>query len=178
MRMVEAMDAGPILVQREEPIGERETAADLAPRLSALGAEALVEALALLSMGLLEEAEQDDALATYAPKIDRETSRVDWSRSAVEISNLVRAMDDQPGAWTLAKGEPLKLFRPEPEPGGGSDGATGEPGTVVAAGAEGLIVATGGGRLRLGEVQPAGKRRKRSADWIRGHGVRVGDRLG
>ena len=77
MRMVEQMDAGPILFQTEEPIARQETASDLRTRLSEIGAEALVEALVLLDAGLIEEREQDESQATYAPKVDRATARID-----------------------------------------------------------------------------------------------------
>ncbi len=113
MRMVEAMDAGPILHQASEPILPDETASELAVRLSEVGAEALVEGLALLAAGA-EEVEQDETRATYAPKIDRATARIDWTRSAAEISRHVRAMDAVPGAWTISADSAVKLFRPAP----------------------------------------------------------------
>lgn len=177
MRMVEAMDAGPILLQVEEPIGAEDNASELAARLSALGAEALVEALALLSLGQLPEREQDDALATYAPKVDRAAAHVDWSRSAREVSDLVRAMDETPGAWTVHAGEPLKLFRPEPREDEGV-GSGQEPGRVLVADPwEGLLVASGTGAVGVGEVQPPGRRRMLATDWIHGRGVERGDRF-
>lgn len=171
MRMVEAMDAGPILLQEREPIGPRDTATGLAERLASLSAEALVEALALMDLGQLEEREQDDALASYAPKIDRETARIDWDRPAREVADLVRGMDAVPGAWTTSKQQPLKLFSPEPVE------ASGKPGTVLAADDEGLVVATASGAVRFDEVQPPGKRRMMAADWIRGRVVAEGDTL-
>ena len=78
MRMVEQMDAGPILFQAEEPIGQEETASDLRMRLSEIGAEALLEALVLFEGGVIEELEQDESRATYAPKVDRAMARIDW----------------------------------------------------------------------------------------------------
>jgi methionyl-tRNA formyltransferase len=176
MRMVEAMDAGPILLQEEEPIGENETAADLAARLSEVGAVALVEALALLALGQLVGREQDHSRATFAPKVDREAARVDWSRSAQDVGNLMRAMDDAPGAWSTLRQEPIKLFRPE------LDGETrispAHPGEVLVADAKrGLVVAAAGGSLRIHEVQPSGKRRMAAHDWIRGRSVAPGDRF-
>lgn len=175
MRMVEAMDAGPILLQEEEPIAEKETASDLAARLSELGAEALVEALALLSVGQLVERAQDDARATFAPKVSRNDARVPWARSAWEVSNLIRAMDESPGAWSTLRGEPVKLFRPEPDGHAQSDAT---PGTVLEADVRsGLTISTSAGTLRVLEVQPPGKRRMGAQDWIRGRGVERGDRF-
>ena len=111
MRMVEEMDAGPILLQEEEPVGPRETMTELSIRLSEVGAVALVEALALISVGASEEREQDHDRATYAPKVDRETARIDWTRPSAEVANLVRGMDEWPGAWTRLSGEPVKLSK-------------------------------------------------------------------
>jgi methionyl-tRNA formyltransferase len=175
MRMVEAMDAGPILLQVEEPIADQETASDLRARLSEIGAQALVEALALLSIDQLQEREQDHLRATYAPKVDRADARIDWTKSAWEVSCHVRGMDDVPGAWSELGPVPIKLFRPEPG-AGSADGAM--PGAVLTADPrDGLVVATGAGALRFGEVQPPGKRRMPTQDWIRGRGVRAGERF-
>jgi len=173
MRMVEAMDAGPILLQVDEPIGEEETTSDLSVRLSEIGAQALVAALALLSAGQLVEREQDHERATFAPKVDRADARVDWTRPAHEVANLIRGMDEVPGAWTQLKGRPVKLFRPLPQGDGG-----GTPGSVARADPkDGLFVAAGQGSLRIQEVQPPGRRRMQAEEWIRGRGVREGDRF-
>ncbi len=190
MRMVEAMDAGPILHRVEEPILPNETASELSVRLSELGAEALLETFALLDAGAIEEVEQDHERATFAPKVDRATARVDWNRAATELAWHVRGMDAVPGAWSELDGAPVKLFRPEVVLLAAS-GATGNgeapkstgpraipPGTVLAADPDvGLIVATGDGALRFEEVQPPGKRRMRALDWIHGRGVQEGQRF-
>lgn len=112
MRMSEQMDAGPILLQREVPITGGDTAGSLASRLSEVGAEALVETLALLEVDSIEPVDQDHESATYAPKIDRGVARIDWSIPAESVASHVRGMDPAPGAWTLHGDEPLKLFRP------------------------------------------------------------------
>ena len=173
MRMVEAMDAGPILFQAEEPIQPGETATELTARLSQIGAEALIEALALLDAGELEEREQNEALATYAPKVGREVARIDWEKEARAVADHVRAMDEAPGAWTLRAGRPVKLFRPKAAPEGRDAAA---PGTVVVADAlRGLLVAVGDGVIEFAEAQPAGGRRMPATEWIRGRGVAQGD---
>jgi len=176
MRMVEEMDAGPVLHVIREPILPGETASELTIRLSELGAEALVEALMVMEAGGLVEEEQDHARATFAPKVDREVARIAWNRPARELEWHVRAMDAVPGAWTELDGVPVKLFRPFPQdPPGGKSAA---PGTVMAADADaGLVVATGDDALRLEEVQPPGRRRMAAGDWIAGRGVRVGQRF-
>lgn len=173
-RMVREMDAGPIIHQVEEPILEDETASELTVRLSELGAEALVEALALLGTGAAEEVEQDHDAATFAPKVDRETARVDWTAPATTVALHIRGMDAIPGAWSLLDGSPLKLFRPMVE----SSSAQDPPGTVVEADPDlGLLVRCGEGAVRLREVQPSGSRRMSATDWINGRKVEVGQRL-
>lgn len=189
MRMTEGMDEGPILLQAEAPIGPEETASDLYPRLAELGAAALVQALAMMSAGLLEEREQDHGAATYAPKVDRESARVDWTLEAPRVSDFIRGMDAVPGAWSLLAGEPVKLFRPaavaDPEGdsgagiGGRGDWRGTPPGTVLAADPrEGIVVACGLGSLRIREVQPPGRRRMDAGAWVAGRGVAPGDRFG
>lgn len=175
MRMVEEMDAGPILFQAEEPIGPDETAAELGARLAEVGAQALVEALALMEADALDAVEQDESEATFAPKVDRETARVDWDTDPTSVANWIRGMDQIPGAWSRLEGDPVKLFRPEPLVGA-EHGRP--PGTVLAADPdEGLVVAAAGGAVRVGEVQPAGKRRMPAADWLRGRGAEKGQRF-
>ena len=110
MRMVEAMDAGPILARSEIPIGETDTASLLSQRLAEMGATLLAETLSRLEAGPVEEVEQDHAAATYAPKVSRATARVDWTRDARTVTCLIRGMDAVPGAWSVLKGQPVKLF--------------------------------------------------------------------
>ncbi len=181
MRMSEQLDAGPILRQVTEPILPGETATDLTVRLSELGAEIMIETLALLEMGELEEQPQDDEAATYAPLIGREDARVDWSRPALEVSNRIRGLDAVPGAWTLLNNDTeVKVYRPAPaDPAHADPGA--DPGAVLETTPdhpeEGLLVACGEGAVWVREVKPEGKRRMNAADWLRGRGAQPGDRL-
>ena len=175
MRMVEKMDAGPILFQTEEPISPRETVSELTTRLSEIGAAALVEALALLEAGVVEEVEQEESAATYAPKVDRDTAHIDWTASSSDVANLIRGMDAVPGAWSELGGDPVKLFWPEAEPDVTPEGS---PGTIVDADrTSGLLVAAGTGAVRIGEVQPAGKSRMKAGDWVLGRGASAGQRF-
>ncbi len=175
MRMVEQMDAGPILFQAEEPIAPEETASDLRVRLSEIGAEALVEALVLLDAGMIEEREQDEPQATYAPKVDRTTARIDWARDAGSVGNFIRGMDAVPGAWSNLEGDPVKLFRPSPRPEVIPEA---RPGTIVDADRDtGLLVATSEGVVEIHEVQPPGKRRMDAGSWILGRGATAGQRF-
>ena len=175
MRIVEQMDAGPILFQVEEPIGPEETASDLTMRLSEVGAEALVEGLVLLEAGLIEEQEQDESRATYAPKIDRATARIDWARESVAVSNFIRGMDAVPGAWSELEDQPIKLFRPAADPDVIPEA---RPGTIVEADREtGLLVAAEEGAVHIGEVQPQGRRRMDASEWILGRGATASQRF-
>jgi len=174
MRMVEQMDAGPVLLRIEEPIGPSQTASELTIRLAELGAAALVEALALLEAGVVEEVEQDHAAATYAPKVDRARARIDWSHPATEVASHVRGMDSVPGAWTVFGEDSLKLFRPKVAES--PDEA--DPGTVLQTDSrQGLRVASAPGSVWFEEVQAPGKRRMGAGAWLQGSRLEVGERL-
>lgn len=175
MRMVEGMDAGPILFQVVEEIGASETASELGGRLSGTGAEVLVEVLALLEAGVADEVEQDHSRATFAPKVNREMARVDWSRPATELGWHLRGLDASPGAWSSLQGQEVKLFRPLPEPAL-SHGRP--PGTVLEADPMGgLLVACGSGALRVGEIQSPGRKRMGTGEWLRGRALPRGARF-
>lgn len=174
MRMEAGLDSGPILHTVEEPIEPGESASELGARLAEIGAEALVEALAVMEEGAIREQPQDHERATYAPKVDRETARLDWSLPADEVALWIRGMDDVPGAWSpLGTKGAVKLFRPEVVETMG-----GVPGEVLQADDGGVTIACGLAAVRVREVQPPGKRRMPAADWVRGRGVAVGERFG
>jgi methionyl-tRNA formyltransferase len=180
MRMVEALDAGPILMQVEEPILPEETATDLGVRLSELGAQLLIETLALLEFDGIEETPQDDDAATFAPRLTRETAHVDWGEAAQDVANRIRGLDAVPGAWALLGEEELKVYRPRvADPGTVAAGT--EPGVILEVDAsnpeQAMLVACGDGGVWVREVKPAGRRRMTTADWLRGHQVRPGERL-
>ncbi|MGI9039433.1 MAG: methionyl-tRNA formyltransferase [Gemmatimonadota bacterium] len=182
MRIVPELDAGPILYRVESRFPPDITAGELSERLSEMGAAALVEALAQMEGGTLPEVDQDDARATYAPKLDRDMARLDWNLGAAQLDRWIRGCDPWPAAWTTLAGEPVQLFSPEVAaatgPAGSADESSAEPGTVVAADAKGgLRVATGAGVLSIGEVKPAGRARMESAAWVAGRGVATGDRF-
>ena len=174
MRMEAGLDSGPMLFRVQEPIRPDESASELAVRLSEIGAEALIETLALLEGGTLVEVPQQHELATYAPKLSRETAHLDWSLPARDVARWIRGLDDVPGAWSLVNGgEAVKLFAPKVE------SATGAPGEVLEADPErGILVAAGEDAVRIGQVQPPGRRRMTAGVWVRGRGVAAGARLG
>ena len=173
MQMVPALDAGPIVHQVRTPIVDDETAGELALRLSELGAAALIEGLALIELGAANPQAQDDAAATYAAKLTRETARVDWTGSAHDVGRHIRAYDPRPGAWSRVRGIEVKLFGARVAPRGTSHTA----GEILSVDDVGMLVACGAGALRLTAVQPAGKRRLTPAEWANGRGVAVGDRF-
>lgn len=172
MRVVKALDAGPIILQARSKIFEDETYGELQERLSELGALTLIETLALISIGEAKETPQDDALATYAGKVTRESARIDWTASALEISRLIRAYDPKPGAFTKTPKGDVKLFGPKV-----IDGIEGKPGEVVDATGD-LTIACGVDGLRVTGVQPSGKSRMTAHEWVRGRGTAVGERFG
>ena len=174
MRMVPRLDAGPVILQLGTRVNEDETYGELALRLSELGAAALIEALALIDIGQAREVPQDDALATYAKKIDRAATRIDWTRPATDVARVVRAYDPRPGAFATLGGQELKLFGARVV----ADAPRSEAGTVLeGVPGGGLVVACGQGAIRILQVQPSGKRRMNADDWIRGRGVTAGGRF-
>jgi methionyl-tRNA formyltransferase len=170
MKMEEGLDSGPVLHRVSTPIADGETAGTLTARLATLGATALVETLSLLSAGAVAPQPQDPDAATYAPKISRESARLDWTRDAALLERQVRALDPVPGAWTSLDGAPVKLFGGMPAVG------SGEPGSVIAA-SDRLIVAGGTGAIAVSEVQPAGRNRLLVEEWLRGRGIAPGRRF-
>jgi methionyl-tRNA formyltransferase len=172
MRMEPKLDAGPVILQLGTTVNADETYGELALRLSELGAAALIEALTLMDLGAAKETPQNDALASYAGKIDRDSTRVDWSKDAVAVSRLIRAYDPRPGAYSRLGATEVKLFGARM-----AESGSGSPGEVLSAGADGLVVATAKGAVQVAQVQPSGKKRMSAEDWLRGRGVSVGQRF-
>ena len=171
MRMVEAMDAGPIIHQLSEPISDEDSGSELMSRLSELGSLALREALGSIKRGDTEEREQSEDAVSYAPKVDRKSARIDWTLSANEVALFIRGMDATPGAWSELAGMPIKFFRPSLVP----ESEFSQPGAVVRADPEqGLVISTSSGGVSVSEVQPAGRQRMSTLDWINGRGVKLG----
>ncbi|MGH7676002.1 MAG: methionyl-tRNA formyltransferase, partial [Gemmatimonadales bacterium] len=170
MLMEEGLDSGPILHQIAHEVPAEVTGGELSAHLAELGAQALVEGLALWEQGAITPKPQDDARATSAPKITRETARLDWSRPAERLVRAIRALDPKPGAWCTLDDLEVKLFTARVADG---HGAAGE---VLRANGS-LLIAAGSGAVEVFEVQPAGKARMTTDDWQRGRGVEVGRRF-
>jgi len=175
MRMVPALDAGPVILQASVPILDDETYGELQLRLAELGAVAMIEALALISIGEAGETPQDSALATFAPKVTRDDARIDWTMHAADTARLIRAFDPRPGAFTTVNGADVKMYGPRAADSIAHGDAQSEPGTVLAVD-DGLVIACGSGALRIEEVQPAGRSRMSSVQWARERGLGDGDR--
>lgn len=173
MRMVRRMDAGPVILQVPTSIPEDETYGELQLRLSELGALAILEALTLIALGAARETEQDEALATYASKVEREDALVDWTGDARQVARQIRAYDPRPGAYTTLRSIDVKLSGVRL-----ALDASGDPGLVLAIDEAGMLVACGTGGVRVAYAQPAGKRRLAALDWAQGRGVAAGDILG
>ena len=172
MRMVLALDAGPILHTLRTPILPDETAGELRKRLSELGAEAIIEALTMMELAALAEKPQDDARATFCSLIKRDDARVDWTADAAHVSRVIRAYDPKPGAYTVHGAIEIKLY------GARVSDWKGAPGTVLGVDHEGMLVACGTGAVRVASVHPAGRKRLSAHDWFAGRGIGVGDVLG
>ena len=170
MQMTAGLDSGPILHQLPHRIPTDISGGELSGHLAEMGAQALIEALALMEQNLVQPVPQDEARATYAPKITRETARIDWAASPDAVMRATLALDPKPGAWTTLEGQEVKLFR------AGVAKRAGKPSTVLETG-DRLLVAAGDGAVVVGEVQPTGKSRMTAADWIRGRGVRAGQQF-
>ncbi len=173
MRMDEGLDTGAVLRVVRTPISPDDTAGSLHDRLADLAPAALLEVIEGLERGAVTPEKQDDAAATYAPKLTKQDGRVDWTASAAEIDRRIRGMTPWPGAFTfLPGGRMLKIHRAALADTGG-----GQPGEVLAVSGEGILVSTGEGGVRLEEVQAAGGKRLGAADFLRGHAMSPGMRL-
>ncbi len=186
MRMIEKLDAGDILAARATRIEPDDTTGRLEARLADLGASLLVETLARLEAGPIEETPQDESLSTYAPMLSKEDGRIDWTLPAGEIARRVRAFDPWPVAWTVTpRSARLRLWRVAAAQGiaGGVPGTIeapprGEGGPEGGAGPAALVVCGEGTALTLFDVQPEGRRRMTAQEALSGRHLIAGDRLG
>jgi len=172
MQMDVGMDTGDMLEKRTLAIDEWVTAGQLHTRLAPLGAELLVEGLAKLKAGTLTPQKQNDAEATMAPMLTKETGRVDFAAGARAVRDLVRGCDPWPTAYTMLGGEPLKLFRAKIVSGRGT------PGVVIGADRDGLLVGCGDDAVAFAELQLPGKKRMSATALLAGRQMPVGTRLG
>lgn len=192
-QLTPGVDAGPILGQAATPIDPDETAGQLETRLAEKGAALVIDVVDQLASGEAEPVEQNPAAVTRAPRLTKADGQMDWSRSAHQIKNQVRAMQPWPRAftdWQRQGAETLRLIVTRVAPvewpfDGRSD--SGEradqhapidrTGSVLVSDRR-LVIATGHGALEITELQPAGKRPMSADEFLRGHAIRPGERLG
>jgi methionyl-tRNA formyltransferase len=172
MQMDSGLDTGPVLMQRDLPIAADDDAQSLHDKLAALGAEMIVAALDEIARERSRAVAQSAAGVTYAHKIGKADSMIDWKAPAAQIERAVRALRPAPGAATLLRNSPLKIWR------AGVAEARGAPGTVLEASAAGIVVACNDGALRVTELQRAGGKRLAAAEFLRGQSIERGERLG
>ncbi len=189
IHMTPLLDGGPILATRSTPIRPLETTAELEPRLAQMGVEPVMESLECLvawdgSSPLGQP--QDPALASKAPRLKKSDGLIPWQQTARQIQNQIRALQPWPGSytfWARGTGEPLRLVIAQvqvllADPASDDNQPVREPGTIVAAAGQQLLVATGSGLVAIERLQPAGKRLMDAAEFLRGYGLRPGDRFG
>jgi methionyl-tRNA formyltransferase len=169
MQMEAGLDTGPVLLTRTLPIGAEDTTAALHDRLSQLGAEAIVAALA--DFDSLTPVPQPQEGVTYAEKIDKAEAAIDWSNDAAEINRQIRGLSPFPGAWTTHSGRRLKFLACRRAQARPDEAAAG---SVI----DGLTIACGTGAIEITELQPEGKPRMAAADFLRGTDLPAGTILG
>jgi methionyl-tRNA formyltransferase len=174
MLMDEGMDTGPMLLQERLPIMPDDTAGTLAPRLAELGGRLLAETIARLQAGTLSPRAQDSSQATMAPLLKKEDGAIDWTMTAVAIANRIRGLSPWPGAYTFLGQDRWNIWKAAAF----GDAAQQEPGTIVHVTKQSIEVATGQGILELTEIQTANSKRMPVGQFLAGHHIAAGTRLG
>lgn len=168
----EKVDTGNVILRKEIPVGPNETAGSLHDRLMMLGAEAVLETVTRIQAGTAIALEQDDRLATPAPKISKEDARIRWDEKAETVHNQIRGLSPMPGAWTMHGEVLMKILRTRV----GRPAASAAPGTVVSVTKE-IEIACGKGTILVDEIQREGKAKLSAEDFVNGYRLVTGDRL-
>lgn len=171
MFMAEGMDTGDIISRTEVEIGDAETGGELHDRLGVVGARALMETIPMFAAGNVPRRKQNDAEATYAPRLKKADGEIDWTLAARDVYNRVRAFNPWPCCRARVGGHGLRVLAVRVE------GDNGEPGTVLDISGDGPLVAAGEGAVRLVQVQPEGRKPMSGAAYLRGHKLEIGTRL-
>ena len=174
MFMNEGLDTGDIILQTTVPIPLEMNSGELEQILARTGAELLLQTINQVQAGTVQPKAQDDSQATYAPMIKPEDEIIDWSSSAWDIHNKIRALNPKPGAYTTYKGDKLKIFASRVQ----EHDNTGKAGEVIAKTQDGFLVQTGQGYLEILEVQRAGKKRILAREFLKGVRLDAGEQLG
>lgn len=163
MQMSEGLDTGDMLIKAETEIEENETADELHDRLSVIGSEIIIDALDKIEKGLLKPEKQDDSLSSYAPMLTKKLCPIDWNKSAREIHNQVRGLNSWPVAVANVNGKKVKIYSTRVSEKNGNIG------NVISLNP--LTIACGNGSIEIYELQPEGKKRMKSDDFIRGYRI-------
>jgi methionyl-tRNA formyltransferase len=175
MYMAEELDAGDILTQTAVAIEEDDNVGTLHDKLSQAGAELLSDTLPKLIAGKINPVAQDDAKATFAPNIQREDEKIDWTAGGTAIYNRIRGLNPWPGAYTYYNGQILKIWSAEKT----VSAKKSLPGTVIDVRDDAFLVQSGDHiAVRVTQLQPAGKKRMKASQFLKGARLREGDRLG
>jgi methionyl-tRNA formyltransferase len=175
MYMVEKLDAGDILTRIEVPIAEEDNVGTLHIKLSTAGAKLLAETLPLLLEGRLTPKPQNNEEATFAANIKREQEKINWTKTGEEIFNHIRALNPWPVAFTTLNGQVLKIWRAEKVSGQNVE----VPGTIINIESDGFSVSTGNETaIKIIELQPSGKTKMMSEQFLRGSKISIGTKLG
>jgi len=172
MRVVKALDAGPMLATARRPIATDETSDDVERDLAEIGARLLLATIPGLSEGVAEVS-QDDSAATYAPRLTKDDGRIDWTWPAERIHNLIRGLHPWPHAATFFGSQRFILHRSKPV----RDPVRAVPGTILEALGDRLLVAAGAGQVEIVEIQPEGKRPMSVREFLAGHALTAGSIL-
>ena len=174
MYMDEGMDTGDMIASMQMPIFDNYNVGDVYEKLSDMGAELLLQSLQDMKTGVARRTPQNHAIATYAPLLKKEHEEIHWERTAEEVHNHIRGMYPFPTVHTVYGGKRLKVGASAV----GTETMSGNPGEVLAVDKEkGILVACGKGNVWLKLVQPEGKKMMSAQDFIRGYGIKQGDRL-
>jgi len=174
MKVDEKMDTGPILLQKELDILPDENAVELEDRLAILASELLVSSLKSIENNNFSLKEQDDSLASLAPKLSKEDGVIDWRNSAGDIHNLIRGCRDWPGAFSYYKSQVLKIHKANVVL---SNESKPQPGKILDVSPQGITVSAGEGNIIIKELQIEGKREMTAKEFIQGHKISVGQAL-
>ncbi len=167
MFMDAGLDTGDMLLKHEVDITDSMNLSELHDTLMEAGADLLIKTLKQLSDDTLPREKQDDSLSCYAPMLNKDTGKIDWTKSACEIHNLVRGLDSWPGAYTFLNGKKYKIWRTQVK----EELSSASAGEIIQADAHGLSVAAGKNLVQILELQAPGGKRMSAVDYLRGHGI-------
>lgn len=178
MYMNAGLDTGDMLLKSHVDITPDMTTGELHDILMAQGSELLKETVHQIEAGTIKREVQDDSVSNYAKMLNKETGHIDWSWSAERLHNLIRGLNSYPVAWSTLKDKTYKIWLSRVAESGKYNVGNAEAGQVVAVDKKGFAVATGDGVLEIIEIQPPSKKKMSGGDFVRGHGVDVGDIFG